>query len=241
MPAAASTHGRARALALLPALALVGGVLAGCGGEEEVEADEPTPAEVMEQAKTNFDDAGSVRLDLATESSPESGTGVLGAEGVLTQAPAFDGEVRVLLNSLSATVPVISVDGDVHAQIPLVPGWTVIDPEEYGAPDPAGFADPETGLSSLLTQIDGLEEGEQTRDGDTILTTYTGELPGAAVEGIIPSADAEATYPTVVGIDDDGFASAVRITGPFFGDGVEVRYDLTFSEYGAEVTVEAPE
>lgn len=232
---------RARPLALLPALALGATFLAGCGGDE-AEAEDPTPAEVLAEAKTNFDEAASVRLTLATDATPESGNGVLGAEGVLTQDPAFDGEVRVLLNSLSATVPVISVGGDVYAQIPLVgTGWTVIDPLEYGAPDPAGFADPEQGLSSLLTQLEDVEEGEETRDGDTILTTYTGELPGAAVAEIIPSADADAPFPTTVGIDDDGFASTVQITGPFFGDATEVRYDLGFADYGVDVSVEAPE
>lgn len=239
MPAPAPA--RVPALAALPALVLV---LTGCGGSggEGAQAEEPTPQEVLTAAKTSFDEAASVRVELSTESTPESGNGVLGATGTLTQAPAFDGEVRVLLNSLSLTAPVISVDDEVFAQIALLgSGWTLIDPAEYGAPDPADFADPETGLSSLLTQLDGLEEGGQTRDGETILTTYTGTLPGSALAGIIPSAEESADYPTTVGIDDAGFATAVEVTGPFFADGTDVTYDLTFDDYGDEVPIEAPE
>lgn len=215
--------------------------LTGCGGNDQPAAEEPTPAEVLAEAKQVFDDASSVTIELSTESQPSNGNGVLGAQGVLTPQPAFEGEVRVLLSSLAATVPVISVDGEVFAQIPLLgPGWRTIDPAEYGAPDPAEFADPDQGLSSLLTELDGAEEGEQTRQGDTILTTYTGELPGASVQRIIPSADDSVTYPTTVGIDDDGRAVSVSITGPFFGDGADVTYDVGFSDYDAGTTVEAP-
>lgn len=224
---------------LLPALALA---LSACGGgDDETGGDEPTVEEVLAEAKTNFDDAASVRIALATESVPESGNGVLGATGVLTPAPAFDGEVKVILNSFTADVPIISVGGVVYAQLGLLgPGWNELDPSEYGAPDPADFADPEAGISSLLTQLQEPEEGEQTREGETILTTYTGELPGEAVKGIIPSADDSVTYPTTVGIDDDGFATSVEITGPFFADGGDVTYDLGFSDYDEDVTVEAP-
>ncbi|GAB3993003.1 LppX_LprAFG lipoprotein [Nocardioides marmoraquaticus] len=230
-----------RVAPVLAASLLAVTALAGCGGDDEPTADEPTPAEVLAEAKQAFDDASSVRLELSTDAQPSSGNGVLGAEGVLTPQPAFEGQVRVLLNNLAATVPVVSVDGDVYAQIPLLgPGWRTIDPTEYGAPDPAEFADPEQGLSALLTELEGAEEGEQTRDGDTILTTYSGELPGTSVQRIIPSADDTVPYPTTVGVDDEGRAVSVSITGPFFGDGGDVTYDVGFSDYDAGATVEAP-
>jgi lipoprotein LprG len=214
-------------------------LLSGCGGGSEDEPAEQTPAEVMEQAKKLFDDASSVRIELATDSTPPAGSnGVLGASGDLTQAPAFEGDVKVVFSGITATIPVTSVDGTVFAKLPLQTKYTRINPSEYGAPDPADFADPDKGLSSLLTQMEDLEKGEQTRSGEQILTSYTGTLSGAAVKEIIPSADAEGTYQAEVGIDDDGFARTVEVTGVFFSDGKDVTYDVEFSGYdqGAEIT-----
>ena len=113
------------------------------------------------------------------------------------------------LSGLTATVPVTSVGGKVYAKLPLQTKYAVDRSAEYGAPDPADFADPEKGLSGLLTKLEDLEKGRRP-GGDQILTTYTGTLPGAAVKKIIPSADAKGTYETRSGIDEDGFATDGR-------------------------------
>jgi lipoprotein LprG len=194
----------------------------------------------METAKTKFDDASSVQIDLSTDSTPSGGNGVLAATGALTQAPAFQGDVKVVLNGLTATVPITSVDNKVYAKLPLQTKYTVIDPTEYGAPNPAEFADPDTGMSSLLTQIDGLEKKGESRSGDEILTTYTGTLPGKAVKEIIPSAAADQTYKTSVGVDQKGYAKSVKITGTFFTGSDDVTYNLKLSDYGAGVKISAP-
>ena len=181
-----------------------------------------------------------MHIALSTKSTPSEGNGVLAATGDVTHAPAFEGDVKVVLGGLTATVPITAVDGKVYAKLPLQTKYAVIKPSEYGAPDPANFVDPDKGLSSLLTQIDGLKKGKQTRDGDQILTTYTGTLPGEVVKQIIPSADSSATYKTSVGIDDKGYATKVSITGPFFADGKDVTYDVAFSKYDEGVKISAP-
>jgi lipoprotein LprG len=231
---------RSRALSLI-AFALVTPMLvAGCGGEEK-KPDTKSPAEVMQAAKKNFDDASSVHIALSTDSTPESGNGVLGATGDVTHDPSFAGDVKVVLNGLTATVPVTSVGGKVYAKLPLATKYAVIDPAEYGAPDPADFADPQDGLSGLLTKLTGLKKGKKSRSGEVILTSYTGTLPGAAVKRIIPSAVAKETYETQVGVDEKGFASTVKVTGPFFTGSSDVTYDVKFSEYdkGVEITTPA--
>ena len=230
---------RVRALALV-AFALVAPLLlAGCGQSKD-KADEKTPAEVMEQAKKHFDDASSVHMALSTDSVPPSGDGVLGATGDVTHDPAFKGDVKVLFQGFPAELPVTAVGGKVYAKLPFSAKSAVIDPADYGVPDPADFADPEKGLSSLLTQLDGLEKGKDTRSGDQILTTYTGTLPGAAVKEIIPSASAKETYETAIGVDEKGYAITVKITGIFFSAGKDVTYNVKFSDYGKGVKITAP-
>jgi len=234
---------RGRLTALLGALLAAALLLSGCGGGSDSK-DSPkakSPTEVMQNAKKLFDEASSVHLVLATDSSPPAGSnGVLGATGDLTHDPAFEGEVKVVLSGLTATVPITSVDGKVYAKLPLSTGYATIKPADYGAPDPADFVDPDKGLSSLLTQIDGLKKGKDTRSGDQILTTYTGTLPGAAVKQIIPSASAKETYDTAIGIDEKGYAITVKITGIFFSAGDDVTYNVKFSDYGKGVEITAP-
>lgn len=235
-----STRRRLAASRSLPvvAAALAATLLvAGCG---EKNADETSPAEVMETAKKNFDEASSVHISLSTDSTPSKGNGVLGATGDVTQDPAFEGNVKVVLSGLTATVPVTSIGGKVYAKLPLQTKFAVIVPAEYGAPDPADFADPENGLSALLTKLEGLKKGKERRSGDKILSTYTGTLPGTAVEKIIPSAVAEETYETRIGVDEDGFASTVKVTGPFFSGNDDVTYDVKLSEYDKGVKITAP-
>lgn len=231
---------RRRASSML-AFALVTSLfVAGCGGEEKKKSDAPSPTAVMQTAKKKFDDASSVHIALSTTSTPSSGNGVLGATGDITHDPAFQGDVKVVISGLTATVPITSTGEKVYAKLPLQTKYSVIDPTEYGAPDPADFADPENGLSGLLTKIDGLKKGTQRRSGDTILTTYSGNLPGAAVKKIIPSASAKQTYKTIIGVDTSGFAKTVKVTGIFFSGSNDVTYDVKLDSYDKGVTITAP-
>ena len=145
----------------------------------------------------------------------------------------------MLFQGVRVTIPIVAVDGKVYAELPLTSGFNEIDPAEYGAPDPADFVDPETGISTLLTELDGLEEEEQKRDGDRILSRYSGTLTGDRLEPIVPSA-AEGEYDTVVGVDEDGRLRNIEATGPFFGQGTEVTYRISLTDYGKAVTITAP-
>jgi lipoprotein LprG len=212
--------------------------LAACGsGDDEKDR---SATEVLTAAKKQFDEARSVHLTLATKSTPSSGDGVLGATGTLTHQPAFEGTVKVMLGGFNADVPVVSVDGEVHAKLPMTVKYAVIDPAEYGAPDPAEFADPERGISGLLLKLEDAEEQGEKRSGSQVLTTYSGTLLGSYVKPIIPSADAKGTYDTVVGVDQDDRIATLKVTGDFFSGSEDETFDMVFDDYDEAVTVDAP-
>jgi lipoprotein LprG len=213
--------------------------LTACGGSKPA-SDGGSVRDALEGAKKKFDAAKSVHLDLSTDATPSSGDAVLGAEGTLTHQPAFEGKVTVVLGGFNADVPVVSIDDKVYAKLPLTPKYVPIDPAEYGSPDPSDFADPDKGISGLLLELDGAEKSGQKRDGDVVLTTYSGTLSGDLVEPIIPSASKSRTYKTSVGIDDHGRIITLQVTGDFFAHDGDVTYDLTLGDYDKNVQIKAP-
>lgn len=231
-----------RLLALIVGLALLGAAsVAGCGGTSGTGAGSPgsaSPAAALAAAKEHFDAAQSIDLQLSTDSTPSSGNAVLGAHGVLTHAPAFKGEVSVLLLGTQAKVPVVSTGGKLYAKLPLTTRYTQINPRQYGAPDPATFADPQHGVSALLTRLRDVKRTGTARAGSTIVTTYSGTLPGSRVAPLIPSADQQSSYDTTLSLDKHDNLTALHVTGDFFG-GQSVTYDVTLS-YGGPVTITAP-
>ena len=222
-------------------LALVGGlaaaVLSGCSGDG---GDDTTPADALAEAKRLLDETPGLTLQLSTEELPAGVDGVVDATGVGTHAPAFEGEISVLVNNLSAKVPVVAVDGLVYAKLPFTNQFAEINPADYGAPDPAGFMDPDAGVSNWLTAAQEVSAGEETREGDQVVTSYEGTLPGEAVASVIPSADDQASFPVVFRLDDEGRLVAADVSGPFYGGGAEVDYTLTLSDYGTEKDITRP-
>lgn len=225
---------RARLAAALVALT-AGLGLAACTGEES--ADDPAAA--LAQARSELDETSGVRLSMTTEELPDGVEGILKAEGVGTHAPAFEGTLTVVVNGLSLDVPVVAVDGEVYAQLPFTNRYRRVDPDDYGAPDPAALLAVDGGISSWLTEAADVVAGEQVRDGSQVLTSYVGTLPGAAVAAVIPSADASADFEVTFGLAEGRLAQA-QVTGPFYGDADAVTYQVDLADYGLEPDITQP-
>lgn len=226
-----------RPAALLTAALLT---LTACSGGERSEGG-PTPEEVMADAKATLDGTSGVSITLTAEDLPDGVVAVRRAEGVGTHDPAFDGTLTVVLSGTDFEVPVVAVHGKVWAQIPLTPGWSDVDPREYGAPDPAQLMSTDGGLSSLLTATTGLEAGESVRGGEDnreVLTEYTGSVPGDVVDGVIPGAsgDFDATYT----VTDEGVLRTARLTGVFYPGTQSMTYVIDFADYGSSPDITAP-
>lgn len=228
-----------RPLAVLLACSLV--ALSGCSGGEGKVSNGKTPDEVLALAKQSLDETSGVTLTMEADALPPGISAISSAEGVATRAPAFEGTLDVVLGGSEFEVPVIAVDGTVYAQIPLVPGWSDVDPAEYGAPDPAQLMSPDTGFSSLLTATDGVEEGESVRGGqnnEEVLTEFSGTVPGDVVSNVIPSAsgDFKAAYTISAG----GELRTAELTGEFYPATEPMTYTLGFDDYGTEQDITAP-
>ena len=116
----------------------------------------------MATAKKKFDDASQRAhrpvhqvdaLRRATASSAPPAT--------LTQEPAFEGEVKVRPQRAHRDGAGHLGDGKVYAKLPLQTKYAVIDPPSTAPPTPPTSPTRRTGLSALLTQLDGLKKGER--------------------------------------------------------------------------------
>jgi lipoprotein LprG len=232
-----STPGRRlRPLAALLAAPLL--LASACSGGDDKEPS--TPEDVLAEAKTQLDETSGVAIDLTAGELPKGLDALAEASGVGTHAPAFEGDIKVAVNNLSLEAPVIAVEGQVFAQLPFTSEYNEIDPANYGAPDPATLMDPDNGLSAWLTAAEGIKEGDETRDGDQVLTPYTGTLPGTAVAEVIPSASTKADFDATFSIDDEGRLVSAEVAGPFYGDAGDVEYTIDLSEYGTDKEITAP-
>jgi lipoprotein LprG len=228
-------------LFLAACAALMAGAVAGCGEDQQSVSDERSLDEVMELAKTTLDETSGVSLSLKTTDLPAGVTGIREATGVGVHPPAFDGSLTVVLSGTEFNVPVIAVDDTVYAQIPLTPGWSDVDPADYGAPDPARLMSPDAGFSALLPATEDLEEGESVRGGEDnreVLTEFTGTAPDDAVRNILPGAegDFDATYT----ITADGELREAVLTGVFYPNTESMTYTIGFEDYGTEKKITAP-
>lgn len=231
---------RLRRTVTLPAVGLLL-FLGACSEDSSPVGDGKTPDEVMALAKQTLDETSGVALTLEADELPTGVSAISAATGVGTHPPAFEGELTVMLGGQQFEVPVVAVDGSVFAQIPLVPGWSDVDPADYGAPDPAQLMSTDAGFSSLLPATDGVEEGESVRGGannEEVLTEFTGTVPGDVVSNVIPSAsgDFDATYT----ISAEGELRTAELTGVFYPDTEPMTYTIGFDDYGTEQDITAP-
>ena len=217
--------------------------LAACSGDDgKGAAAEKSPEEVLAEASTKLTETSGVHLDLSTEALPDGVSGIAKAAGTITDAPAFDGSISVVFAGQTADVPVIAVDGDVFAQLPFTDGaWQKVNPKEYGAPDPAALIGAD-GFPGLLGLTESPEAGESVRggaDNSEVLTTYSGTVPGDAMDAVIPSSSGD-SFDVEWQVSDDGELRTAKLTGVFYPHTDPITYTVEFADYGAEKEITAP-
>lgn len=225
----------AAVLLSLPALAACSGGAEG-GGEAEV-----SPEEVLADAATTLTETSGVALTLSTDALPEGVSGITRAVGTITNAPAFEGSITVVFAGQTVDVPVVAVDDTVFAKLPFTQVYDKVNPKEYGAPDPSGLIG-EDGFAGLLGLTESPEAGESVRggaDNSEILTTYSGTVPGDAMDAIIPSSSGD-TFDVEWQVSDTGELRKATLTGVFYPRAEPMTYTVDFADYGTEKDITAP-
>lgn len=237
-----STIGRTRvAAALLTGLFAATG-LAACSGDDDAG---PDWSDAGAKAKDFLDDTSGIEVAISTGDDP--GVDYLSAATgtIVADPPAFEGSVNGSVSGVPVTgVPVISVDGTMWINHPLLGGWSDrFQPEDLCAPDPALLLDPDSGVSTVLTSTEDVEAGETERggkDNKETFRTYSGTATGDAIRGILPCAEGD-SFAATYRVDDEGYLRSARLTGVFFPDSDEVTYTIDVTEYGVEKDISAPE
>jgi lipoprotein LprG len=234
-------RGPVRMLGTVLAAAGMAGGLVACTGDDGGDGAADDLGTRMEAARTALDDATSLDLLLVTDALPDGVEGLLAADGSGNHDPAFEGTVTIASGALGdIDAEVVAVDGDVYAQLPFTPGYAPIDPAEYGAPDPAELLAADTGVSQWLTSTEDLTDEGESRDGEDVLTSVSGSLPGDVVAGLIPSADEEADFAVEFRLTDADELRDATITGPFYPGGDDVTYDLSVEPSDEDVEISPP-
>jgi lipoprotein LprG len=212
--------------------------VAGCKGSSDGGTASESPSERLAAAKQSFDAAKYIAFTLKTDQLPDGLQGLLSADGTGTHDPAFTGDVKVQTKLTDITAPLIAVGGQVYAKFPFV-GWNSLNPDDYGAPDPANLMDTKVGISSLFTAIKSAKVGASQRDGSKVLTSISGTLPGDTVKQVFPSAGTDPFTVTYTLTSDDDIDNAT-ITGPFYDGYDNVTYTIDFNLDADAVDIQAP-
>ncbi|HSF98939.1 MAG TPA: LppX_LprAFG lipoprotein [Ornithinibacter sp.] len=226
----------------LPALLAAAGLvvaLSACSGEDA--APEVPPTDRLVAAKAAFDAAGTVQLDLSSRDVPPRENGVTAAKGagvIHPAEPQFQGTITGTVQGIAATIDVIAIGDTAYLKL-FTPEYEETDLDTLGAPNPALFFDPATGISSLLTQTSDATAAGQTRSGQDVLDRIDGNLPGSLIEDLFHLGDGTGTFAVSYGLTDTDELRTATLKGPFF-PGVEATYLLTLTDYGVPVEITRP-
>lgn len=232
---------RTSAASLLVASALV---MTGCsstGGDKAPEqtAKEKTPAERLESAKEHLDAAKGYHFVLQGTDVPKDTSGVLAGKGDVQAGPKFKGTLTVQAGTISASVPVVALDGKTWAKMPFSDSMKPIKPESYGAPDPNKLFSKDTGVSNLLPKTKSPKAGGELREGADVVQSFKGTLDGKDVKSVLNMGDGTGTFQVEYTLTAKDEIRSAQLVGPFF-KGSKTTYNLKFTEFGKTVDIQAP-
>ena len=230
-----------RRLMLPLAFLLAAGLLAGCGPDKsDPKVQRDLLKERLTEARAKIDEAETINLSLSAKNMPDGTSGLLSATGSGNHNPAFKGNVKVITGGATITAEVVAVGSEVMAKPSFAPIFLTIDPASLKAPNPAALFETSVGFSQVLVETRGLKEGAKSRDGEDVLITITGSIPGSIVRAILPSADPKASFPVTYRLTEDNELRDASISGPFYPGVADVTYDISVTTSSEPVSITLP-
>ncbi|NED97551.1 LppX_LprAFG lipoprotein [Phytoactinopolyspora alkaliphila] len=230
-----------RSLTKVRALLVVATVLAaaGCSDDGGSGSDEDPQAQ-LDAAGERLDSSSSVRFTVEGDNLPGSGTVVVGAEGVAVPPASFDGGVRIRAGAIPATIDVVSIDGQLWAQLPMTDGYEPIDASDLDFGDPGKLIDPDEGVSLLLRSGTEVTAADRIRLDGEVYNQVHSTLPGELVDTILAIADPSAAVSATWALHPDtGELRQATLTGPFY-EGGEQTYTVHLDQYDEPAEISAP-
>lgn len=211
----------------------------GCSAFEQA----APPEEALETARTHFEEAGSVKFDLKHSAIPEGRNGVSAANGtgvVDKDEPKFQGQVTGVIKGNSAGVEIIAV-GDKTWMSFFTKDFNPVDMKDLGAPNPANFFMPGSGVGKVLADTERAEEGDKRRQGKVVLQTYTGTIPAATIEELFLLGEEADAFDVTYGIEpESGELREAEISGEFY-EGSTTTFTLKITDYGTPADISSPD
>lgn len=228
---------RALLLAVLAA-ALVG--VGGCSSASSTATAVP-PADRLAAAKKVLDNAQFVTLALTSTNVPQGVNGVTAATGVgqiSSTEPRFKGSITGTVQGIAGTVELICIGPTAYMKF-FTPDYVETNLADLNAPNPSVFFNPDTGVSTLLTDARDIKAADPIRSGDEVLDRFTGTLPGARIQSLFKLGDGTGTYQITFGLTRDDQLRQASMTGPFFS-GATSTYTLRLTGYGTPADITKP-
>lgn len=203
-----------------------------------------SPEKVMAAAAAKLDETSGVDLELTSAGLPDQGAGFLlvGGEGTAVHPDSFEGNLSVKAMGIVANAQVVAKGGTVWIKQSLLgPDFKKVDPQDYGVPDPGRLLSADGGVSDLLADTTGLEQGESVRggkDNKEVLTEYTGVLTAAQIHDVLGmgSGDFKVRYE----VDAEGYLRTVEMTGEFYSGEAPATYTVHLVAYDVTKDISAP-
>lgn len=223
---------------LLVSLPLTLGLLSGCSAFEDAEP----PGKALDKAESTFVDAGSVSFELEHSAIPKGRNGVSAAEGsgiIDKKEPKFQGQVTGVIDGNSAGVEIVAVDDQTWMSL-FTKDFNKVDMADIGAPNPAEFFRPGTGVDQIIAHTENAKAGEETRDGDTVLQEYSGTVPAKDIQKLFGIGEKAKEFDVTYGIEpDSGELRTVEIRGDFYEE-KPTEFTIDISDYGDDVEIDTP-